>query len=51
MPVARKEVVVDGVEGVYHVVSRVVRRAFLMGEDPYTGKSFEHRKEWVRSRL
>ena len=51
MTVARSEVVVDGVEMGYHVVSRCVRRAFLCGMDHYSGKSYEHRKEWVRSRL
>jgi REP element-mobilizing transposase RayT len=28
-----------------------VRRAFLWGEDSVTGKNYEHRKEWVISRL
>ena len=51
MVLARSEVVTDGVEGVYHVVTRCVRRAFLCGEDDYTCQSYEHRKEWVRHRL
>lgn len=51
MVVARSEVVFEGIEGVYHVVSRCVRRAFLCGKDAYSGNSYEHRKEWVRSRL
>ena len=35
---ARSEVVVDGVEMGYHVVSRCVRRAFLCGMDHYNNR-------------
>jgi REP element-mobilizing transposase RayT len=28
-----------------------VRRAFLCGDDRYTGQNYDHRKEWVRDRL
>lgn len=51
MTTPRRQIVDPAVAGFYHCVSRCVRRAFLCGEDPYSGRSFEHRKAWVESRL
>jgi REP element-mobilizing transposase RayT len=51
MTKARKTVVSKDKSGVYHCVSRCVRRAFLCGRDAYSGKDYEHRREWVRERL
>ena len=48
---ARHEIVDQNQVGFYHCIARCVRRAFLCGFDSLTGKSFEHRKDWVRQRL
>ncbi|MHC4390094.1 MAG: transposase [Planctomycetota bacterium] len=48
---ARRDIVSKGVVSTYHCVHRCVRRAFLCGYDARTGRSYEHRKEWVRERL
>ena len=51
MTVPRREIVDESVSGVYHYISRCVRRACLCGYDTVQGRSFDHRKEWVRDRL
>lgn len=51
MPLARKETVCESESGIYHCISRCVRQAFLCGYDAYTGRSYEHRKDLVKSRL
>jgi len=48
---ARREYLDPTTIQILHVTSRCVRRAFLCGDDPLSGKSFEHRREWIRDRL
>jgi len=48
---ARGEYVNPNEVQVLHLVNRCVRRAFLCGKDDVSGKSFEHRRQWIRQRL
>lgn len=48
---ARSEVF-DPLEiAIAHVIQRCVRRCFLMGSDPHSGKNYDHRKQWLEDRL
>ena len=35
----------------YHCYVRCVRRAFLSSDDFSTGENYDHRKQWIVSRL
>lgn len=35
----------------YHCIGRCVRRAFLYGEDSFTQRNYNHRKQWVIEQL
>ena len=47
----RSQLVLPSRTRYYHCVSRCVRRAWLCGEDDYTGENFDHRKPWLLERL
>jgi len=48
---ARRELMDLSATSYYHCINRCVRRAFLCGEDQFSGKNYEHRKSWVIERL
>jgi hypothetical protein len=33
-----------------HVMNRVVRRCYLLGDDPVSGKNYDHRKVMIGAR-
>ncbi|MGR0278149.1 transposase [Marinomonas dokdonensis] len=51
MPMPRNQQICLEDTPYYHCVSRCVRHAFLCGENPITGVSYEHRRAWVENRL
>ena len=48
---ARSQLVDPSITPYYHCICRCVRRAFLCGHDTLTGRSYEHRKQWLVDRL
>jgi hypothetical protein len=48
---ARGEIIDPNEVQIIHCTQRCVRRAFLCGQDPYSGRCYEHRRDWIRQRL
>jgi REP element-mobilizing transposase RayT len=48
---ARAEVFSPDEVAIVHVINRVVRRCFLLGTDPLSGRNYDHRKEWIEQLL
>ena len=51
MAIARKRQISLADTKYYHCISRCVRRAYLCGEDPFTGQNYAHRRGWVKDKL
>ncbi len=48
---ARVEVFAADEIAIVHVMNRTVRRCFLLGDDAFSGKNFDHRKVWLDEQL
>ena len=48
---ARVEVFAADEIAIVHVMNRTVRRCFLLGDDIFSGKNFDHRKGWLDEQL
>ncbi|MDQ7049264.1 MAG: hypothetical protein Q9M92_06865 [Enterobacterales bacterium] len=51
MAIKRSELIDDENAGYYHLMSRCVRRTFLCGMDKESGRSYEHRRQWIENRI
>ncbi len=49
--VSRSEVFTPKEIAIVHLMNRVVRRCFLMGDDPLTGMNYDHRKVWIEDQF
>ena len=47
----RAEVLAGDEVAIVHVMSRVIRRGSLLGDDPVTGRNYDHRKMIIENQL
>jgi hypothetical protein len=48
---ARHQLIDLNATSYYHVINRCVRRSFLCGDDPYSHKNYDHRRQWLVDRI
>jgi REP element-mobilizing transposase RayT len=48
---ARADLVDPNEVATFHCIHRCVRRSYLCGADPYTGRNYDHRKAWIEQRI
>ena len=51
MRLTRAEIVDPNEVAIFHTMTRTTRRCFLFGDDPLTGRNFDHRKAWIEEAL
>jgi hypothetical protein len=51
MTISRKKQICLQETPYYHRISRCARHAFLCGEDKLSGRTYEHRRDWVVDQL
>jgi hypothetical protein len=49
--IARVEIFASDEVAIVHVMNRTVRRCFLLGDDPVSGRNYDHRKIWIDEQL
>jgi len=51
MTTARKQLVSIEDTPYYHCYVRCVRRAFICGDDKYSGNNYDHRRQWIKDKI
>ncbi|MEC6797104.1 transposase [Photobacterium sp. S4TG1] len=51
MTVSRRKLIEPQITPYYHIINRCVRRAYLCGDDPYSGKNYQHRRGWIVNKI